>query len=111
MTALVGSSLGQDLLAFLLFNSFPAMLFGILVESSNHALDQIFGDPNRMRFGYMHDVGNWWISFCFSRVFFCFLFCHCCVCYLLLFCVIEGLDIFDHTSFSRLLYTDTLKLT
>jgi hypothetical protein len=29
----------------------------------------------------------------------------------LLFCVIEGLDIFDHTSFSRLLYTDTLKLT
>ena len=49
--------------------------------------------------------------FCFSRIFFCFLFCHCCVCYLLLFCVIEGLDIFDHTSFSRLLYTDTLKLT
>jgi hypothetical protein len=31
-----------------------------------------------------------------------FPFCHCCVCYLLLFCVIEGLDIFDHTSFSCL---------
>jgi hypothetical protein len=74
MTALVGSSLGQDLLTFLLFNSFPAMLFGILVESSNHALDQIFGDPNRMRFGYMHDVGSWWISFLFFSCFFLFPF-------------------------------------
>ncbi|KAJ6869532.1 hypothetical protein NC651_034309 [Populus alba x Populus x berolinensis] len=28
----------------------------LLVESSNHALDQIFGDLNRMRFGCMHEA-------------------------------------------------------
>jgi len=37
----------------------------LLVESSNHALDQIFSDLNRMRFGCMHDVGKWWIFFPF----------------------------------------------
>jgi len=42
----------------------------LLVESSNHALDQIFSNLNRMRFGCMHDVGKWWIFFPFISPFF-----------------------------------------
>jgi hypothetical protein len=47
----------------------------------------------------MHNVGKWWIFFPFIPP-----ISPCCVSYLLLACVVEGLDIFVHTSFSHPLY-------